>query len=233
MTSKNTTKKPKSKKAVKSGQFQVKIKVSSCVSCKQCVHLSKEKLNGGKVCSDMGVIESSKVCGNYKPDVQVLRKSDGSEAIDLFQAIRSLPSEMLPIIASLLSREERTRRYTDFKVLQPVYVMFDGSGDYITDYCKAYILDADKEHVRVINKNGTFVAHFERESTSILTIAEFKARRAELLASNKIKNPKVDRSRVVVDETVPTIDQVVDEVKAKVTVSSKTDLSELFRQFQR
>ena len=216
---------------VKSG-FKVRTKVSSCISCKHCVHLTKEKLNGGKLCSEMGVIETSKTCGSYKPMVQTLRKAEGSEAIDLFQAIRSLPTDMLPIVASLLVREERTRKYSNFKVLQPVYVVFDGSGDYLSDYCKAYVLDADKEHIRVINKSGTFLAQFERESTSILTLAEFKARKAELTATKKLKNPKVSKPRTIIDESVPSIEQVADEGKVK-RHTNKTDLSDLFRQFQR
>jgi hypothetical protein len=127
-------------------KFQIKTKVSKNVSCKNCVHLTKEKLNG-KYCQDIGVIPASKVCGAFKPNVYELRSSQGStEVVDLFKAIRALPTDYLPIIASLLVRESKTRTFSKFKILQPVMVVIDGSGDYLSDYCKAYVLDADKDN---------------------------------------------------------------------------------------
>jgi hypothetical protein len=57
-------------------------------------------------------------------------------------------------------------------------------------------------------------------------------RKAELTANKKLKNPKVAKTRTIIDESVPTIDQVADEGKVK-RHTNKTDLSDLFRQFQR
>ena len=219
-------------------KFQIKTKVSKNVSCKHCVFLNKEKLNG-KYCQDLGIIGTSKTCGAYKPNVHNLRASEGSEeVIDLFKAIRALPTDYLPIIASLLVRESKTRTFSKFKILQPVMVVIDGNGEYLSDFCKAYVLDADKEFVRVINKSGTFIAQFPLDSTSIYTLSQFKAIKDKLKKAKKLHNPKADRtssksSSVVIDDVVPTIDQVIQEDRINKKKLRKSDLYTLFNELNK
>jgi hypothetical protein len=178
-------------------KFPIKTKVTNSVSCKDCVFLEKEKVAGNsKHCKDLGILESSKVCGSYRPNVYKLRSSKGSEeVIDLFKAIRSVPAELLPIIASLLARESKTRKFSEFKLLQPVMVNINGSGDHIRDYCKAYVLDADKEFIRFINKQGTLIAQFPIGSTSVLTLKQFSEIKPTL-STARIRKQRRDISRV-------------------------------------
>ena len=219
-------------------KFQIKTKVSKNVSCKHCVFLNKEKRNG-KYCQDLGIIGTSKTCGAYKPNVHTLRASEGSEeVVDLFKAIRALPTDYLPIIASLLVRESKTRTFSKFKILQPVMVVIDGNGEFLSDFVKAYVLDADKEFIRVINKSGTFIAQFPLDSTSIYTLTQFKSVKEKLKKLKKISNPKADRSScksssVAMDEVVPTIDHAIDEGRISKRKLRKSDLYTLFSELNK
>lgn len=189
--------------------FKVITKVRDHVSCKNCSHLTKEKLNG-KYCKDLGILEVSETCASFRPNVQELRKlTPAVEVTDLFKAIRALPDSMLPIVASLLARESKTRTFTAFKILQPVMVVIEGEGNYMSDYCRAYVLDADKEYVRVINKEGTIIAQFPLDSTSVLTGKQFKVRKLTMLPGTRTKSSKT--TSLSLDEAVPTIDSNPDD----------------------
>jgi hypothetical protein len=146
-----------------------------------------------------------------------------------------LPTDYLPIIASLLVRESKTRTFSKFKILQPVMVVIDGSGDYLSDYCKAYVLDADKDNIRLINKDGTFIAQFPITSTSVHTLTEFKAIKENLKKVKKLSNPKAnDRGYVNrthdADDAVPTIDAAIKDEKIKKKNLRKSDLYTLFNE---
>lgn len=205
-------------------KFKTKLNVKKNISCEQCIYLNKEKLKN-KVCSDFGVLPTSKICASFKPNVHSFRNSNGANnVIDLFEAIRNLQPSMLPLVASLLLREERTRKYTKFKIFQPVAVNISGNGDYLEDYCKAYVLDADKQYFRIINKKGTLIAQLPLNTTSVLTVKEFKKLKPSL-KKNKIKTGKKSFSL-----EVPTIDTVVKEGKINKKLLKKSDIYTLFKE---
>lgn len=199
---------------------------NQCVTCSSCTFLFSEK-KGGKYCHERGVAPQSEVCRAFKADVQQLRSIKGQPVLlDLFEAIRKVPADLLPIVASLLLAERKTRK-TKFKLLQPVIINYSGTGEYLSDYCHALVLDADEFQVRVINRKGTFVATFPLESTSIYTMAEFQSLRSSLKSKNKVVRPVTPKFKF--DEVIPTIDTVVAEKKLSKSKLRKIDLSTLFK----
>lgn len=113
-------------------------------------------------------------------------------------------------------------------------VVIDGTGEFISDYCKAYVLDADKDFVRFINKDGTFIAQFPRDSTSVYTLAQFKTRKETLKKSKKVLNPKANDRRnssgMSYDDAIPTIDAAIDADKIPKKNLRKSDLYTLFNE---
>lgn len=213
----------------KISKFKVKIKIKDHVTCKDCVYLFHEKLNRGKYCNERGIIETSKACPAYKPNVHKLRSCCGNkEVINLIEAIREIPTDLLPILASLLAREGKTRVHTKYKFLQRVVISYTGTGEYLSDYCQAYVLDADKEYIRFINRGGTFIAQFPIVSTSIYTMLEFYELRKDLIDKGKKVRPKIDPRPAIFDETIPTIDTVREEKRIPKSRFQKVDLHTLF-----
>lgn len=202
------------------------IKITKSVSCKQCVYLEKDKLDG-KFCKDVGVVETSKTCSSYKVNVHDMRSASGHPEIgELFKAIKNIKDAHLPLIASILIGEEKTRKFTKYKVMQPVVIRYNGTGEYLADYCRAYMLDADAENMRFINKAGTMIAQFPLDTTSIFSLKDFAA------IKDTLKKKKFVREKVFIDDTIPTIDQVVKEEKIPKKNLRKIDLFSLFKEIQ-
>ena len=164
-----------------------------------------------------------------------LRNATGSTAsIHLFRAIRALPEKDIPIILHMLNSESRIRAATKgrFQLMQPVYILVDGQGGYINDYCLAHIIDATEEIVTVINAKGTFTAKFPNTSTSILTVEEFDASKPDLKpASEKPVRRSVAPIMGNSDYEPPTINDLMEADRVKPSKMARSDLHSLFTSF--
>lgn len=205
--------------------------------CGSCVFLEGEKKDGKKYCKELGFIESNKACKFFKPKISQLRSATGNqEVISLLESIRKVPAEHLQTISYLLQSEIRLRKQTRFKILQPVVILVNGKGEYLDDYCKAYVLDAGEDYIRFINKEGTLVAQLTLDS-KIYTLKEFKTIKEKLLAEGKLQNPltkeysKIRRKEDL--NEIPTIDRVVKEEKVGKTNIYKADLYVLFSELNK
>lgn len=165
-------------------------------------------------------------------DPAKLRSSTGSTAsIHLFRAIRALPDEHIPIIIEMLKNEQEMRKGR-YRLMQPVYILFDGNGKYINDYVLGYVISATDSTLTVINKDGTFTGSFPLTSTSILTVEDFEKEKASLLPADQ-KPAKRNKQPILpeLDFEPPTINDLVDAGATKAIKAKKSDLYTLFTQF--
>lgn len=199
-------------------------------TCGQCAYLWAER-KGGKYCHERGITGDSSPCQGFRPDVSGLRRAEAQkELVSLFPLIRQVPAHLLAPLSLILMGEKTLREHSPFHVLQPVVLNYQGTGEYLSDYCYAYILDMDVQQqvLRTINKDGTFIASFPLSSTSILSLSEFAKIKAELKQKKKKQRPpKSPKSNSL--DSVPTIDTVVQEKKISQAKLRKLDLTTLFK----
>lgn len=184
-----------------------------------------------KTPDEIGVKAKSKV-KTSSTDPANLRSSTGSKAsIHLFRAIRALPDEHIPIIIEMLKNEQEMRKGR-YRLMQPVYILFDGNGQYINDYVLGYVISATDDTLTVINKDGTFTGRFPLFSTSILTVEDFEKEKASLLPADQ-KPAKRNKQPILpeLDFEPPTINDLVDAGASKAIKAKKSDLYTLFTQF--
>lgn len=212
-------------------KFKTKVNVKKNTTCKSCVRLTSEKY-GESTCREKGVLASGKVCSGFKADLKDLRSSEGeANVIELLQLIRKLSEDQLTAIASLLSRAAVSKKFMKYKVMQPVFILVSGNGDQLDDYCRGYILDADADHIRVINKEATMIAQFPLDTTSIFTTKKFKAIRPKLKRDKKVtpNKSKVVREVKFEDDEIPTIETAYENKKLKKRNVLTTDIYTLMQ----
>lgn len=166
-------------------------------------------------------------------DLSVLRTATGStEPIHLFRAIRALSDSHIPTIIHLLQNESKIREHTKYKLMQPVYVIVDGNGAYVNDYYLAYVIDADETYVRCLNAEGTMVATFPKDSTSIHTTTEFKKFESDLKPASE-KPVRANKTPIVgaTDFEPPTINDAIDAQRIPKKRLAHSDLYTLFASF--
>ena len=184
-----------------------------------------------KTPDEIGSKKSTKV-KTSSTDPANLRSSTGSTAsIHLFRAIRALPDEHIPIIIEMLKNEQEMRKGR-YRLMQPVYILFDGNGQYVNDYVLGYVISATDDTLKVINKDGTFTGSFPLSSTSILTVEDFEKEKASLLPADQ-KPAKRNKQPILpeLDFEPPTINDLVDAGATKAIKAKKSDLYTLFTQF--
>ena len=166
-------------------------------------------------------------------DLSSLRNATGSTApIHLFRAIRALGDAHIPTIISLLQNEHNIRQHSPkYKLMQPVYLIVDGTGAYVNDYCLAHLIDADENYLKFINSEGTMIATFPHGSTSIHTMEEFRSFEAELKPASekpvRVKTPLMGAT----DFEPPTINDAIDAGRVPKRRLAHSDLYTLFTSF--
>jgi len=165
-------------------------------------------------CSDIGKLPSSKSCGAYIPDAFSLVSGEEkiNNLLDIAQLMSTLSSSELQIFAGLMLREKITRR-SGFSFLQKVYIRIQGNGNqfYMNDFIVGYVLDADRERVRIIGETGVtcVTAINDLQSLTLYTSARFAPLRAEMVSKQHFMNPKnVRRSTDQYDDSVAELDKV-------------------------
>lgn len=211
-------------------------------TCGECVGFKCEKRDSKKgLCVNEGVIESSPICASFVPNTNELADmvADGDTFMAISQLIHSLETNKLRLLGATIMGEKNTRAM-GYHMGQKVYVRYMGraSANYIQNFMQAYIMYADREMIRVINRTGTISMTFAANGKkhTIYSTKEFEKMRQEMHAKGRFADPDVNRLekkrlRCIEDyelglseidpSTIPTIDTVFK--KAKPIKSSKKD----------
>ena len=156
------------------------------LSCGDCRHFTRMAFpEYGSVCSKIGIVEEAKPCKRFTPDSRLVEFQSDPDLVQFATFLATVPTSKLGVIASILTREHRTRKQ-GFNFGEVVYLRVFGD-DYISNYRRCRVVQADARYVHVEGKKG-FTATVLK--TSLLNFKQFKKKRAELEAAKKIRDPK-------------------------------------------
>lgn len=179
---------------------QIKDLAKSEINCGDCRGLDKAILlpNADKSCGQQGQPDDAKICEHFRSNVHDLKEAfqnNGDNLVALFDLFSDMTDKDLKLVAGLLLKEHRTRRY-GFKLGQPVFVRYRGRDgrDYLNNFCAARILDIDDKEIRIVNEDGTIILTFindeKQYGSAIYTKDEFRELRKEMIDNNKIIDPE-------------------------------------------
>lgn len=185
---------------IKMNAQQIKELAKSELACGDCRGLTKAVLlpTADRSCGEQGQPEDSKICEHFRSNVYDIKEAlqeNGDRLAAMFDLFADMSDKDLRLVAGLLLKEHRTRRY-GFKLGQPVFVRYRGreGRNYLNNFMAARVLDIDEKEIRIINEDGTIIltyAHDDRQINSAIYDKEsFRDLRAEMIEANKLVDPE-------------------------------------------
>lgn len=211
-------------------------------------------MNDKENCLKQGMLATSAICNSFKPDINALFENiENLEPTLAFARVLSQVADShLDLMAAVVQNEKRTRK-AGLKFGQRVYVRYRGlaSANYLSNFMSAFILDARKDYVRVMSRDGSITMSFDCQTgvkgPAVYSKHEFEPLRQQMKAKGNIVDPDMDsfaHKRVrsielyelgLVDQSlqgeIPTIDTVFKENKVK--VSKVNDLVALAKDIEK
>lgn len=167
--------------------------------CGQCGGLEKERLvNDKESCSKLGIIATSAVCNNFKPDISSLFDDIDSlePLLALSKVLQYIKTNDLDMVAALIQGEKRTRKQK-LRFGQRVYVRYIGqsNSNYVSNFMSAFVLDARSNYVRVRSRDGSFTMTFEGQNglngPTVYSKQAFDELQEKMRKNNKYLDPYV------------------------------------------
>ena len=170
--------------------------LASLLQCGSCTFRERDKLFE-KRCSELGKLPSAKACASHTSDAfSLIESSEDDNALSsLGSIIANYGPTELNALASLLLREKQTRKL-GYTFYQKVYVRLQGhvKNNYFSNFVTGRILDATKEHVRIVGLHGKNMvcvyAINEKESTTFYTTDRFYPIRKAMAESSRYIDPE-------------------------------------------
>lgn len=198
-------------------------------TCGECVGFCREILKDKKLCVNVGITETSKICNKFKPNTyELIPLVEEGKAFDALKTVMSLiDDDKLRLVGAAFMREKLTRD-AGYRMGQKVYVRFRGqaNSNYMSNFFSGYILFADTEMIRVTSLDGKCCMTFAGQARSVIyTSGEFKNMRNKMVKAGRYSDPDVTRmisKRLrcmeeyelglleVLNGEVPTIDSVME-----------------------
>lgn len=225
----------------------------AAAKCGDCIHFKGVK-KYEDVCSNIGIIATSKAPECYCPDLTVFRKISALPNIETMgEQIKDLSAKQCRILATLLIKQSKIKT-NGFYFGQKVFVCL--GEDYLSHYYKAFILDIDKEgdYLYLVSKlkNAPRATTLTFLKSSVLTQTEFNDKVIELAQLGRVirekkelehfrnlpisekidKNGMIDVSKLIrldLECDVPTIDKAPKEKEKKKKQKIK-DLADIVRE---
>lgn len=174
------------------------------VHCGDCIFYKRMRNSAfAEPCSKLGVMPKNDPCRRFAAAPEQFNfRSD--KTLRLFaKVIAKMGRDMLPLIASVMMREAKTRK-KGFSFGQPVYLRAFG-GDFRSNYRKAFIVFIDRKLAYLsdgFNKDGSyFTASVAYDS--LLTEEQWEAKKARLETRKLLKDPKLLEYTTVVGTKDP------------------------------
>jgi len=159
------------------------------VRCGNCYHFCHQRApRFSDVCEKIGILKIGRPCTSFLVDAHIfdLKQNEGR---DLREFIGKLSSTKLALYAALLIQEKQTRRY-GLRHGELVYIKIFPD-DYLSNYFRAWVIMADKRRVFVQGTDKSFRGMFMPDS--VLDIADFIKRRADLVKTKRLIDPNLNR----------------------------------------
>lgn len=195
--------------------------------CRDCTFLTTRPLPGNKSpCSEQGVSRNSKPCGSMQVNIDPLLRPGSAkrqrENVNMMEQLGTITKGRteaeLRALGLLLLGSARVAK-AGFSFMQRVFVHYRGttSDDYVSNWCSAYIVDVDRDVVRLVGrrKDHDFVLSLPRDAR-ILTVAEYREYRHSMQDVGKLIDPAIrkfkdlfDRKRLSADSGALDVDDLI------------------------
>jgi len=193
--------------------FDLRTNLTCNVRCNSCIYFENRAHSKYKEpCNSLGILAKSTPCNKFTPNPAKLNFRSDKILRQISRVLAKIGKEHLPLIASVLLRESKTRN-KGFNFGQVVYVRIFGD-DYISNYRKAYVVFAERKLVYLtggknINSETEFTASVGTQY--VLSSDQWEKKKSALKAQGKLKDPKLPRYIKVTkkpswDYEPPTID---------------------------
>lgn len=178
--------------AIKDKRVKSLLAMNTCGSCR---YFNNIPMPGAtKSCQALGVIENQVMCQEFKVSLELINPKKLGWLPMFSLVLKLVPKNKLKLLAAMLLGEAKTREY-GFRFGQEVYIKYllskKGDDEYITNYARAYVIDANSRYVSLAGKlNRRQVRMFiKTENNSILTEAQWKLKKEELLKEGRYSSP--------------------------------------------
>ena len=182
------------------------------LNCGGCAGLMRDRVFETR-CTELGRIPTSKACKQFVPDAMTLMQDQERRMesfLDMAQVFRSMSPNDMQIFGALLVNERKTRK-AGFSFLEKVYVRVQGQAgrNFMHNFAMGYVLDADKEQIRIISESAKtmIVLPNEKISNSLYTVRQFATIRAEIVDGKKWTDPEVVKSDARMSAAIANLDQ--------------------------
>ncbi len=165
--------------------------------CGTCLYHSREKIFEEK-CSAQGKIPTAKSCSSFQPDSYQLVEHDPlhSDLEMVANVMHKMTPHQLILLSALVNKDRFTRKH-GYYFYQEVYFRYCGSPgqNYLSNFVRARVLDADKDFVRLVGdneKHRMYLVVENKKNASLYTPKEFRVLRAEMLREHKLVDPALN-----------------------------------------
>lgn len=153
-----------------------------CGSCKFFKRIPNPAY--GDVCTEKGVLDSSKPCMRYCVDPDQIHIKESEHIDALVQILEGISDKELSLVTALFNREHITRK-RGFRFGMVVYLRPFGD-DYVSNYRRAKVISADRTYVHIRASDGWIGSVY---LSSVLKPSEWKTKKAQLERAGKITDP--------------------------------------------
>lgn len=167
-------------------------------------------------CSELGRIPSSKACTRHTPDAFTLMQDQESRVtslMDMGRVFRRMSPNDMQILAAILMNERKTRK-AGYNFMQKVYIRVAGSAgrNYLSNFVLGFVLDADREWVRVVSESARTAVTVpnEKNSTTIYSIEQFKEIRQEIFDKKQFVDGDIAKAHEKIQRSIANLDQAED-----------------------
>lgn len=186
--------------------------------CSECLHFLKiAKFE--KVCSKLSVLGNANAPACFNENVYVLQKHSPDIFNQLGLLLKDFSSAQSRILIAVLRKKKTYERY-GLAFGMPVYVKF--GADYLGNYYRGYVISVSAHGDPMVyvtsdmnRKQSNKPVIMALLPDSVLTISQFKKKRAELLAGKKLKDPTptifgktISKNKVSINYEPPTLENV-------------------------
>ena len=166
--------------------------------------MEKDKLVNGSPCNTQGVLATSRTCSSFKPDSFNIAEDvqDNGAILALAHVMSKLSNAKLDLLAAIIQNDKKTRRQ-DMCFGQRVYVRYRGlsSANFLSNFMQAFILDADKNFIRLMSRDGSCSLTYENDGKQltgpvIYSKQEFDKLRKKMVADDLLIDPEEERNTI-------------------------------------
>lgn len=169
---------------------EAKTRISLGMRCGDCCHLSKGPKCFEKMCNELGKTSNSAACPSFNPDLTKLVSVKSGQLQALAHIVNDLGPSQLRLLALTFRNLDYVKK-SGFEWGQQVFFSIDTRGN-LDSYFSGYVVSSNQSG-RILHIASNFdhlqssSAMLSLETKSVLTEAQFIARKTQLIKQGKIE----------------------------------------------